>query len=145
MRCYFGNLNCLKLFTRMKNFLEKNMVWVTMILMIVLSLFQVYYTLTSTWTLNRTIGWGWSYYDYNYLMDITATCLFYSIPLFTFGYGVLYFLKRRTVFVFSILHLFLILLIAFYTSFHLLFSIFLLNLSWLVFSLNIYKSKKIEI
>ena len=125
----------------MKKIFEKNMFWITLTLMIFVLVTRGFYISMGTWNLNRTIGWGWDYT--NQIWMILSNCFTISLPLFTIGYGILYFLKRKTVFIFSVLHFSLILLMTFYHSGHLILTMLLLNLSWLLFSLNIYKSEKV--
>ena len=90
----------------MKDFFEKRMMWVALIFVIEM-IWDSYWIAQSSMDLNRTIGWGW---------DVTNLLWWYGVGNFVallplmnvYGYFVLLILKRRTNFILSILHTFIL-------------------------------------
>lgn len=96
---------------------------------------QIWASYFGTWNLNRTIGWGWN------PMMIFFQYLENPYLLFTFGYGLVYYFGRSVRYYLGLLHLVVILL-----------SLLILNpesihftliiISWILFLLNLFLSKK---
>jgi len=135
----------------MKGLLRRNTFWMALIMGII-ALYPKWYAYVhvTTWNLNRTIGWGResfidmeevNFVKYVNLMEIISH---YSIPLFAIGYTVLYLDKRNTKTLFLILHLFAIGLIMMTPSYFIDFFLLFMILSWGMFLLSVFTSRKIE-
>ncbi len=124
----------------MKNILQKNMFWVMLLLLVFGLFFQKINKATITWNLNHSIGWGWN--DPIFIWQLANMFLLISLPCFTLGYGLLYFMKKETKFLTSGLHVFVTLFLLFIPPFNFSLTIILFLVAWLFFAFNMLTSKK---
>lgn len=124
----------------MKKLVEVNMFWI-MLGIFLLSIIQISGNYFGTWNLNKTIGWGWEITDFHWLNKISFTL---STLVFTIGYGILFKSKRRTVFMISIVQIILTFSSFVTQSNYFEISIIALILSWIIFLVTMFNSKKIE-
>lgn len=119
----------------MKKLLEINMFWGLLILSVIQALCHFY----GTSSLNRTIGWGW---DITNLFWWSTPSLLYSMIVFTIGYGILYFSKRKTRWLLSLFQIILLLQAMITPTNNFEVSMIFVILNWIVFRLNIATNKK---
>lgn len=122
----------------MKNVFEKYTFWIMMILFVI-TCFISYLQTYQTSNLNRSIGWGWDLTNYLYWMSLS---LILSPGIFTIGYGILYLRKRKSNFLLSILHIFLVLCCIIIPDSNVNLIVIFYTLSWIIFISNILMSKQ---
>ncbi|MBK7870579.1 MAG: hypothetical protein IPJ74_07815 [Saprospiraceae bacterium] len=71
----------------------------------ILLIARIFYSKSITWNLNRTIGWGWDLTNFFWWNAFNINLVY------LLGYGVLWFLERRTHFYISVSHFVLIILL----------------------------------
>ena len=88
----------------MRHFLTKYTYLFFLALLILLPLKEYFFPMT--WDLNRTIGWGWDVTNFAWYFQFHLL----ELLLFTLGYGLLFLMKRHTIFFLSALQIALFLL-----------------------------------
>lgn len=71
----------------------------------ILLIARIFYSKSITWNLNRTIGWGWDLTNFFWWNAFNINLVY------LLGYGVLWFLERRTHLYISVSHFVLIILL----------------------------------
>jgi len=119
----------------MKILIQKNMFWIILAITIVIFWYSDFST---TWNLNDQIGWGWDpmVILWQYIPSFSS-----SLPIFSFGYGILYFQKKSTNFFISCLHLTIIFFSIFTASASIGLKFLLSICSWILFLINMTSSK----
>lgn len=94
----------------------------------------------STYGVNKTVGWAYDISDLNFLIGLTYS---FSILLFLIGYGILAILKRKTIFLISVVHFAIIIFSIFFDKIGvsiITLSLFIVSIG--LFIINLIKSYK---
>lgn len=116
----------------MKKVFKEQMFWIVGLIFLSAKI-SMQFIPVGTWNLNRTIGWGWDITD---MLWWSSLSLSIYLPVFTIGYGILYFQKKSTHLALSIVHVLLIVSTFFVPVFAIMGNIILAGLSFMVFLIN---------
>ena len=123
----------------MRRFFEQGIFWIMLILYLILMIYSWYDSYYGTWNLNRTIGWGW---DLTNFIWWNLPSISWSIKIFTIGYGILFFMKKKTNFILSILQILLVLINITIPMYNIGVSIIFIILNWIIFIWNMINSMR---